>query len=204
MLDDHDRRITPRRVTSEIPSEFPFPSGAFNGEIYNVLELTVAYQGPQDVDMGGRIIEEVLEDDAPAPAEPTPQRGKRPADEATPYVLAPKRLHPSGPQHDLPISLSDLNVDSPALCYDGVDVLEVGRVRGDDRGEDGGQDDQHQEGQSDQRPPLVEEAGPEARSALRQLVGPVGGGGHRVPANEGIIGPGRAPGRHASLTLGFR
>lgn len=129
VLDDDDPRITPRRVTSEIPSEFPFPSGAINGELYNVLEHTVAYQGSQDVDMGGRIIEEVLEDDAPAPAESTRQRGKRPADEAPPYVLPPKRLHPSGPQQDLLISLSDLNVVSPPLRYEGVDVLELELVK---------------------------------------------------------------------------
>jgi hypothetical protein len=89
-LDDDDPRITPLRVTSEIPSVLPFPSGAINGELYNVLEQTVAYQRSQDVDMGGRIIEKVLEDDAPAPAESTRQRGKRPADEAPSYVLPPK------------------------------------------------------------------------------------------------------------------
>jgi hypothetical protein len=71
VLDDNDPRITPRRVTREIPSEFPLPSTAINGELYNVLEHTIAYQGPQDVDIGGRIIEEVLEDDATAPAKPT-------------------------------------------------------------------------------------------------------------------------------------
>jgi hypothetical protein len=51
------------------------------------------------------------------------------ADEVPPYILAPKRLHPSGPQHDLPISLSHLNLDSPLLCYDGVDVLELELVK---------------------------------------------------------------------------
>jgi hypothetical protein len=89
-MDDDNPRITPWRVTSELPLKFPFPSGVINRELYNVLEHTVAYQGPQDVDMGGRIIKEVLEDDVPAPAELTRQRRKRPADEAPPYVLACK------------------------------------------------------------------------------------------------------------------
>jgi hypothetical protein len=128
-LDDDDPRITPRRVTSEIPSEFPFPSWAINGELYNVFDHTVAHQGLQDVDMGGRIIEKVLKDDALAPAESTLQRGKRPADEAPPYVLPLKRLHLSGPQQDLLISLSDLNVVSPPLRYKAVDVLELELVK---------------------------------------------------------------------------
>jgi hypothetical protein len=43
--------------------------------------------------------------------------------------LARKRPHPSGPQHDIPISLSHLNVDSSPLRYDGIDVLELKLVK---------------------------------------------------------------------------
>jgi hypothetical protein len=92
MLDDNDLRITPKLITNEIPSEFLLPFKAINGELYYVLAPTVAYQGLQNFNIGGQFIEEVLENDAPAPAEPTQQRGKRHGDEAQPYLLASKSL----------------------------------------------------------------------------------------------------------------
>ncbi len=103
------------------------------------------------------------------------------AEDVTPEVVGPEPMRGGGP------------------CVDRVDVLGVGSVRRDERGEDGGDDHDQQEDQSGDGPALMQEADPEPGAALGQLVGAVARLGDVGQPDEGVAGVRGAPRTHRAV-----
>ncbi len=92
-------------------------------------------------------------------------------------------------------------------CVGDVQVLQVGRVGGDERGENGRYRDQEQKGQAAEGERLVQEPMPEAR-ARRPELRPVGavlsGSRGLAQPHEGILAGGGEGQAHTSRILGLR